>query len=77
MITVENPKPVEIIMVDSSGGEVPPSKQLPARRRRKYKYVVESVLDNVPYTFRQAESDDDESNDKNSSTTTKTTLNLN
>lgn len=36
----------------------------PPKRRRKYKYVVESVLDNVPYTFRQAESDDDESSEK-------------
>ncbi|KAJ1364985.1 hypothetical protein KIN20_025185 [Parelaphostrongylus tenuis] len=59
MISVENPKPVEVSMVDPSSGEVPPSRPLPPRRRRKYKYVVESVLDNVPYTFRQAESDDD------------------
>ncbi|KAJ1361768.1 hypothetical protein KIN20_021103 [Parelaphostrongylus tenuis] len=59
MISVENSKPVEVTMVGSSIGEVPPSRPLPPRRRRKYKYVVESVLDNVPYTFRQAESDDD------------------
>ncbi|VDM74682.1 unnamed protein product [Strongylus vulgaris] len=50
-----------------SSDETSSPKQLP-KRRRKYKYVVESVLDNVPYTFRQAESDDDEVADKNSTT---------
>ncbi|KAK6025368.1 hypothetical protein OSTOST_08736 [Ostertagia ostertagi] len=65
MIAVENTKPVEVIAVDSSGDEVSSPKPLP-KRRRKYKYVVESVLDNVPYTFRQAESDDDESTEKHS-----------
>ncbi|VDO85123.1 unnamed protein product [Heligmosomoides polygyrus] len=62
MITVENSKPTEIITTDPSS-DVSTSKP-PPKRRRKYKYVVESVLDNVPYTFRQAESDDDESSEK-------------
>ncbi|KAL6723018.1 hypothetical protein Aduo_018071 [Ancylostoma duodenale] len=66
MIAVENPKPVEVVTIDS-GDELSSPKQLP-KRRRKYKYVVESVLDNVPYTFRQAESDDDETTDKHSTT---------
>ncbi|RCN42909.1 hypothetical protein ANCCAN_11133 [Ancylostoma caninum] len=66
MIAVENPKPVEVVTIDS-GDELTSPKQLP-KRRRKYKYVVESVLDNVPYTFRQAESDDDETTDKHSTT---------
>ncbi|ETN79663.1 hypothetical protein NECAME_09672 [Necator americanus] len=72
MIAVENPKPVEVITIDS-GDETSPPKQVP-RRRRKYKYVVESVLDNVPYTFRQAESDDDETTDKNSTIVNSTIL---
>ncbi|KJH46556.1 hypothetical protein DICVIV_07374 [Dictyocaulus viviparus] len=75
MITVENSKPTEIITADPSGDEVSQPKQLQTKRRRKYKYVVESVLDNVPYTFRQAESDDDESNDKNP--TNKASLGMN
>ncbi|EYB89662.1 hypothetical protein Y032_0229g2920 [Ancylostoma ceylanicum] len=66
MIAVENPKPVEVVTIDS-GDELSSPKQL-SKRRRKYKYVVESVLDNVPYTFRQAESDDDEATDKHSTT---------
>ncbi|VDL79678.1 unnamed protein product [Nippostrongylus brasiliensis] len=68
MITVENPKAIEVITIDSSGDEVAPIKA-PPKRRRKYKYVVESVLDNVPYTFRQAESDDDEAVEKQSAPT--------
>ncbi|WKY16626.1 hypothetical protein Q1695_001345 [Nippostrongylus brasiliensis] len=68
MITVENPKAIEVITIDSSGDEVAPIKA-PPKRRRKYKYVVESVLDNVPYTFRQAESDDDETVEKQSAPT--------
>ncbi|CAJ0609321.1 unnamed protein product [Cylicocyclus nassatus] len=66
MIEVETPKPVEVITIDS-GDETSSPKQI-RKRRRKYKYVVESVLDNVPYTFRQAESDDEEVADKQSTT---------
>ncbi|KAK5967871.1 hypothetical protein GCK32_009011 [Trichostrongylus colubriformis] len=63
MIAVETSKQVEVVSMGASGDEVTPSKP-PPKRRRKYKYVVESVLDNVPYTFRQAESDDDEATEK-------------
>ncbi|KHJ99859.1 hypothetical protein OESDEN_00133 [Oesophagostomum dentatum] len=71
MIAVENPKPVEVITIDS--GDETSSPKLMPKRRRKYKYVVESVLDNVPYTFRQAESDDDESTEKHSTSVSTST----
>ncbi|KAK6035235.1 hypothetical protein COOONC_27262 [Cooperia oncophora] len=65
MIAVENARLLELATNASSSGKPSLPKPSP-KRRRKYKYVVESVLDNVPYTFRQTESDDDEYTEKNS-----------